>query len=134
MYLYFMRHLLLFTYSLYFTFLMIVPCNHTVLYTNIMEDVFGINMHEGCNHLASSNKKNHHHHDEQPNHHHSCTPFCSCGFSYFVLNAPPFQKIVAKTLNPIHGMTIFQQTIWAPNSSRYKKLMVNDIWNPPQAV
>lgn len=133
MYLYPMKRLLLLIYSLYFTLLMIVPCNHTVLYTNVMENVFGLNMHSDCNHVTDTFKENHHHH-EQNNHHHSCTPFCSCGISYFILNTPPFQRTIAKSITTIYEFTIWQQTVWLLNYTRYKKLMVNDIWNPPQMI
>ncbi|BDS13159.1 hypothetical protein [Aureispira anguillae] len=113
---------------------MIVPCNHTVLYTQLMENAFGLNMHQKCSHDTLSTKENHHHHDKTSNHHHSCTPFCACGIVHFILNAPPYQKVIGQTIAKRHPITIFESISWAPNADNYKKLMVNDIWHPPQTV
>ena len=133
-YLYDMKHFLLMTYSIYFACLMVVPCNHTLLYTQVMENIVGLNMHEKCTHETTANKENHQHHDEHSNHHHSCTPFCSCGIINFVLHVSPFQN--STTLpNILSSKTeTLQSTVWAIPSDNYKKLISKDIWHPPQTV
>ena len=115
-------------YNLYFSVLMIVPCNHTELYSSMMENVFGIEIqqHRHCKHNHDSED------NEKPmKHHHSCTPFCSCGITVFVMNAPPVQINIH---NPLYSSThqIIQSTILTATSNEYSSLMINDIWRPPQ--
>lgn len=133
-YLYYMKHFLLITYSLYFTCLMVVPCNHTLLYTKVMENVVGINMHAKCNHATELNNENHQHHDKHSKHHHSCTPFCACGITHFVLNIPQFQHITALPATSSRKNEMLQTAIWAIPADNYKKLIAQDIWHPPQIV
>lgn len=129
-----MKHFLLMTYSIYFACLMVVPCNHTLLYTKIMENMVGVNMHENCSHEINLDHQNHHHHDEHSNHHHSCTPFCSCGITHFVLHVPQFQTISLLNIAANHKSDLLQTTLWAIPADNYKKLISTDIWHPPQVV
>jgi len=110
---------------------MVVPCNHTVLYSKLMSNVFDISLNEHCDHNHDHGEEDNHHHNDS-NHHHSCTPFCACGIAHFVLDAPPFQLAVAKQSSDIYQTDIIQATIWAPTSTAYKSLMVYNIWNPPR--
>lgn len=113
---------------------MVVPCNHTLLYTKVMENIVGIDMHEKCTHTTVVTNENHHHHDEGSNHHHACTPFCACGISHFILNIPSFQAIDASNL-PFNGNTQnLEPTEWAMPTDNYKQLLSKDIWHPPQVV
>lgn len=132
-YLHNMKHFLLITYSIYFACLMVVPCNHTLLYTQVMENIVGINMHEKCTH-TTNNTENHHHHDENSSHHHSCTPFCACGITHFVLHVPHFQNITAYSILFNNKIEALQSTLWAIPADNYKKLISKDIWHPPQTV
>ena len=120
--------LTLLLYNLYFSFLMIVPCNHTELYSSMMENVFGleIQQHRHCSHDHESEDN-----EKSTEHHHSCTPFCSCGVSVFVMNAPPVQ---IKINNPLYSSThpLIRTIIPTSTSNDYCSLMMNDIWRPPQ--
>lgn len=113
---------------------MVVPCNHTLLYTQVMENVVGIDMHEKCTHEATANKENHQHHDEHSNHHHSCTPFCSCGIMNFVLHVPQLQNVTTLPTILSSKIEMLQSTLWAIPADNYKKLISKDIWHPPQTV
>jgi hypothetical protein len=113
---------------------MVVPCNHTLLYTQVMENVVGINMHEKCTHKTDAHNENHQHHDKHSSHHHSCTPFCSCGIMTFVLHVPQFQTITGLLTALSSKTEMFQSTLWAIPADNYKKLMTQDIWHPPQTV
>ena len=112
---------------------MVVPCNHTLLYTQVMENIVGINMHEKCTHTTNNNE-NHQHHDENSSHHHSCTPFCACGITHFVLHIPQLQSIAILPTLSNHKTETLQSTIWAIPTDNYKKLVPKDIWHPPQTV
>ncbi|CAA6807796.1 MAG: Unknown protein [uncultured Aureispira sp.] len=129
-----MKHFLLMTYSIYFACLMLVPCNHTLLYTQVMENIVGLNMHEKCTHNSTTNNENHQHHDEHSNHHHACTPFCSCGIMNFVLHVPQFQTIPALSIELSSKTETLQSNVWAIPADNYKKLITKDIWQPPQTV
>lgn len=133
-YLHSMKHFLLIIYSIYFTGLMVVPCNHTLLYTQVMENIVGIDMHKKCTHTTTVKNENHQHHDEHSSHHHSCTPFCACGITHFVLHIPHFQNIT-RLPAILHSKTeLLQSTFWAIPADNYKKLISKDIWHPPQTV
>lgn len=99
-----------------------------------MQNIFSINMHAKCSHEVATVSENHHHHDKDSQHHHACTPFCACGIVHFILQAPPYQALMASTHSSIHQSIIFDTTTWATNEALYQKLMVNEIWHPPQQV
>jgi hypothetical protein len=99
-----------------------------------MENIVGINMHAKCTHPTSLQKENHQHHDKHSSHHHSCTPFCACGITHFVLHVPQFQTINTLTIPPTNKSETFQSTLWAIPTDNYKKLITKDIWHPPQFV
>jgi hypothetical protein len=99
-----------------------------------MENVVGINMHKECTHETTANKENHQHHDEHSSHHHSCTPFCACGITHFVLHVSPFQNITTLPTLFNNKIESLQSTIWAIPTDNYKKLISKDIWQPPQTV
>ena len=127
-----MKHLLIVIFNLYFIGLMVVPCNHTILYANIIENALGMELHQGCSH--EEHQQHHEHHDHSSNHHHSCTPFCTCGVVHFVLNTPPFYLEVEPLHNNSTTSNPIQATIWSSITNPIGKLMVNNIWNPPKSV
>ena len=113
--------------------LMIVPCNHTKLYSSILMNIFDHQLLEynECGHNHNHNQSK----DSKDNHsHHSCTPFCTCGISVFVLNAPPNRLAIVKESRSIQPADIIQSTFWAATNNEYSNLMLNDIWRPPQRI
>ena len=122
-----MKHFLT-IYSIYFTLLMVVPCNHTALYSNLLKQVFDIDMHEHCSHQHDNQSPKNH------SHHHSCTPFCACGIAQFVLNAPSYPSFMFQSTAIVSQHNILvQATIWT-NPNEHCCLKINNIWHPPQFI
>jgi len=115
------------TYNVYFILLMIVPCNHTVLYGQIAQKALGITLVSDCEH-------EHDHHEPSSDHHHACTPFCACSIGSFVLNKPNLDIKLHQCNCVKFCIQPTQSLAWAANQNIYKQLMVNDIWHPPQLV
>jgi len=92
-----------------------------------------INKAKECTHKTGKNNENHHH-DEHSSHHHSCTPFCVCGVTHFVLHILRLHVITTFNLTSNKEELISQPTVWAIFVGNYKKLITKDIWHPPQVV
>lgn len=130
-----MKHFLMMTYNIYFILLMIVPCNHTVLYGQIAQKALGISLTSDCQHEHHHEHKHHNHQDDHSSdHHHACTPFCACGISTFVLNKPSIDLQIHQCNCIKYRILPTESLNWAPTPNIYKQLMVNDIWHPPQLV
>lgn len=126
-----MKHLII-LYNIYFIMIMIVPCNHIMLYSNLAKNIFGVQ-------LADNQLQNPHHHKQDSTNspsdsHCPCTPCCVCGITTFVLNIPPVNFFFYKNTIPNLRKVIYPENIWVVTPNLYSYLMTNEIWHPPQQV